>query len=121
MQLSTGGKLLELTIDGLNKDLEFRDSNLAERFGRSALELQKLYIGNVRQTKKETRELLAQMVQTMLSGDNTPPKLGLFNLGFDASEGEAILEKIVDKQFDGFIELRLDQNPEFWQVDSCCF
>ena len=25
MQLSTGGKLLELTIDGLNKDLQFRD------------------------------------------------------------------------------------------------
>ena len=56
----------------------------------------------------------------MLSGENTPSQLGLFNLGFDASEGEAILERIVEKQFDGFTELRLDENPEFWQEESCC-
>ena len=56
----------------------------------------------------------------MLSGETTPSQLGLFNLGFDASDGEAILEKIVDKQFYGFSELRLDGNPEFWQAESCC-
>ena len=44
----------------------------------------------------------------MLSGESTPSQLGLFNLGFDVSDGEAILENIVDKQFDGFTELRLD-------------
>ena len=48
MNLSTGGQLQELTIDGLNKDLLFRDSNLADRFGRGALQLRKLFIGNVR-------------------------------------------------------------------------
>ena len=75
-------RLKELRIDGLNRDLLLKDRNLADRFGRGALHVQKLFIGNVRLTRRETRDALALMVMTILSGPNTPSSLGLFNLGF---------------------------------------
>ena len=59
LHLSTGERLQELTIDGLSKDLLFNDTNLADRFGRGALQLRKLFMGNLRQTRKETRQTLA--------------------------------------------------------------
>ena len=71
--------------------------NLAERFSRGAIQLKKLFIGNVRETRQETRSVLAIMVQKMISGENTPSKLGLFNLGFEAQEGEAIIQTIIEK------------------------
>ena len=43
-----GTRLQELTIDGLSKDLLFKDLNLAERFGRNALSLEKICIANIR-------------------------------------------------------------------------
>ena len=91
-----GTKLQELTIDGLSKDLMFNDMNLADRFSRNALFLNKLCIGNIRQTRPETRQAFAAMVLTMLSGQTVPSKLCLYNLGFEASEGEAILEQLLE-------------------------
>ena len=94
--------------------------NLADRLGRGSLHLRKLFIGNVRETRQETREALALMVKTILSSENSPTQLGLFNLGFEAHEGEAIFDLIVQKRFGGLSELRLDQNPEFWTSESGC-
>ena len=60
------------------------------------------------------------MVCSMLSGESIPSQLGLYNLGFEAPEGEAILEKIMENGFSGLTELRLDRNHEFWTDDSGC-
>ena len=55
-------RLKILKLDGLNKDQLFNDQHLVERFARGSLSLRKLFIGNIRQTRRETRDALAHMV-----------------------------------------------------------
>ena len=38
------------------------------------------------------------MINTMLSGESIPTRLGLYNLGFTAEEGAEILEKLVTNE-----------------------
>ena len=58
--------LLELTVNGLSRDLMIVDENLIKRFGRAAQTVRKLSIGNIRQTRPETRQILALLILTIL-------------------------------------------------------
>ena len=51
----------------------------------------------------------------ILSGNSTPTHLRLWNLGFEAEDGQIILEKLFEKEFGGLEELALHMNPEFWE------
>ena len=79
-----GDSLIELTLDGLSSDLLIYDDNLIERFGRNAQTVSILTIGNMRLTRPETKQNLNLLIIYILSGESTPSKLRLFNLGFDA-------------------------------------
>ena len=81
----------ELHLDSLPADLTITDLNLIERFGRSAQKVDSLSILNMRQTKADTRQAMALLVQTILHGPSSPDVLRLENLGFETQDWEGIL------------------------------
>ena len=106
--------LQELTLEGLPEDLVLTDDNLVERFARGAQSVRTLSIGDMRRTRPETRRSLALLTSIIVQGSATPTQIRLWNLGFEADDGQFILERLLDKGFGGFEELSLHMNDEFW-------
>ena len=79
-----------------------------------------LSIGNLRNLSLETKRSLALLILTIVSGKSTPSRLRLWNLGFEAQDGENIFNKLIEKQFGGLRELSMHMNYEFWESTSGC-